>query len=51
MRQTIRLHFREDAVEVDASRFWPNVAVTLQGIPRETCADAALKARQIDGWS
>jgi hypothetical protein len=49
MRQAIRQHFAESAVDVDISRFWPNVAVTLPGISRDVCRDATRDAGRIEG--
>jgi hypothetical protein len=49
MRQAIRQHFTESAVQVDVRRFWPNVAVTLSDISRDVCGDAVLDTRRIDG--
>jgi hypothetical protein len=49
MRQAMRRHFGETDVDVDASRIWPNVAVTIRGLDREACEAAALKVRRIEG--
>jgi hypothetical protein len=49
MRQAIRRHFAESAVQVDVRRFWPNVAVTLSDISRDVCGDAVRDARRIGG--
>jgi hypothetical protein len=49
MRQAIRQHFAESAVQVDVRRSWPNVAVTLSDISRDVCGDAVHDARRIDG--
>jgi hypothetical protein len=49
VRQAMRRHFGETDVDVDASRIWPNVAVTIRGLDREACEAAALKVRRIEG--
>jgi hypothetical protein len=49
VRQAMRRHFGEADVDVDASRVWPNVAVTIRGLDREACEAAALDARRIEG--
>jgi hypothetical protein len=49
VRDAMRQHFSEADVEVDASRVWPNVAVTIRGLDREACEAAALDARRIEG--
>jgi hypothetical protein len=49
MRQAIRRHFRESDVDIDTTRQWPNVAVSLHNLPRQDCAAAVLQARRIDG--
>jgi hypothetical protein len=41
-------HFPHHAATVDA-RAWPQVAVTLHGLPRDICRDAAGAARRIEG--
>ena len=47
--QAMRAHFREHDVIIDPIRFWPQVAVTVHGLDRRTCRDAAARARRIDG--
>lgn len=44
----LRGDFPHHAVTVDA-RAWPQVAVTLHGLPRDTCRAAAGAARRIEG--
>jgi hypothetical protein len=44
----LRRHFPHRAATVDA-RAWPQVAVTLHGLPRDTCRAAAGSARRIEG--
>jgi hypothetical protein len=44
----LRHHFPHHAATVDA-RTWPQVAVTLHGVPRDTCRAAAGSARRIEG--
>lgn len=48
VRQAMRRHFREEAVEVDAARFPPNVLVTLRGIDRATCETAVRDTRDME---
>jgi hypothetical protein len=49
LRQAIRRHFRESAVEVDMRSVWPNVAITLDGVSRDVCGDAVREAWPIAG--
>jgi hypothetical protein len=44
----IRRHFPQHAATVDA-RAWPQVTVTLHGLPRDTCRAATDSARRIEG--
>ncbi|HJT08668.1 MAG TPA: hypothetical protein VJ747_17180 [Stellaceae bacterium] len=44
----LRRHFPDHAATVD-TRAWPQVAVTLHGVPRGTCRAAAGSARRIEG--
>jgi hypothetical protein len=44
----LRRDFPHHAATVDA-RAWPQVAVTLHGLPRDTCRAAAGSARRIEG--
>ncbi|HKW52564.1 MAG TPA: hypothetical protein VJO12_02650 [Stellaceae bacterium] len=44
----LRRHFSRQSATVDA-RAWPQVAVTLHGLPRDTCREAAGAARRIEG--
>src|SRR5690349_5000740 len=44
----LRRDFPHHAATVDA-RAWPEVAVTLHGLPRDTCRAAATSARRIEG--
>jgi len=44
----LRRHFPHHAATVDA-RQWPQVAVTLHGLPRDTCRAATGSARRIEG--
>ena len=44
----LRRHFPHHAASVDA-RAWPQVAVTLHGLPRDTCRAAAGSAQRIEG--
>jgi hypothetical protein len=44
----LRGDFPHHAVTVDA-RAWPEVAVTLHGLPRDTCRAVASTARRIEG--
>jgi hypothetical protein len=44
----LRRHFPHRAASVDA-RAWPQVAVTLHGLPRDTCRAATGSARRIEG--
>jgi len=44
----LRDHFPRRAATVEA-RAWPQVAVTLHNLPRDTCRDAARAARRIEG--
>jgi hypothetical protein len=46
--QRLRDHFPLRAATVEA-RAWPQVAVTLHNLPRDTCRDAAHAARRIEG--
>ncbi|HZB91988.1 MAG TPA: hypothetical protein VE397_11135 [Stellaceae bacterium] len=45
----IRRHFREADVAVNVTQRWPNVAVTLGGIPHAGCVAALHEDRRIDG--
>lgn len=49
LRQAIGRHFRESNVDIDTTQRWPNVAVSLHDVPRESCAAAVSAARRIDG--
>jgi hypothetical protein len=49
VRLAIRRHFSEPAVDVAASRFSSNVAVTIRGLDQEACENATLQARRIEG--
>jgi hypothetical protein len=49
LQQALRRHFRESDVDIDAARQWPNVAVSLHGVPRPICAEAVLEAGHVDG--
>ncbi len=49
LQQALRRHFHESDVDIDAARQWPNVAVSLHGVPRQACAEAVLEARHVDG--
>ncbi|MGO8914730.1 MAG: hypothetical protein ACLQJR_02330 [Stellaceae bacterium] len=49
VRQAIRRHFRESDVDIDTTRRWPNVAVSLHAVPQEDCVAAVREARHIDG--
>lgn len=49
LNQAIRRHFAEGSVTVDTGRQWPNVAVSLLGVPRQACVQAMHEARRIDG--
>jgi hypothetical protein len=42
VRQAMRRHFREDEVEVDTARSWPNVPITLRGLDRAARQPARL---------
>jgi hypothetical protein len=44
----LRRDFPHHAATVD-TRAWPEVAVTLHGLPRDACRDAAGAARRIEG--
>jgi hypothetical protein len=44
----LREHFPGHAATVQARR-WPQVAVTLHNLPRDTCRDAVRAARRIEG--
>ena len=49
MREAIRRHFRESAVEIDMVGHWPNVAVSFGGVSQLACAAAVRQASRIDG--
>ena len=44
----LRRHFPRHAATIDA-RAWPQIAVTLHGLPRDTCRAASATARRIEG--
>ena len=44
----LRRHFPRHAATIDAKR-WPQVQVTLHGLPRDICIDAARDAARIEG--
>jgi hypothetical protein len=49
LRRDVRRHFLGHAVTVDPSGFPARVAVTIHGLDRSACLDAASVARRIEG--
>jgi len=49
LRHALRRHFHEAGVDVDTTRFWPDVVVSLRGMTQEECIAALHEARRIDG--
>jgi hypothetical protein len=49
LRQAIVRHFDRQRVLVDMTSHWPNVSVTLRNLDRDTCIDASVAARRIEG--
>ena len=47
-RRAILRHFRDHAASLDAG-LWPQVSVTLHGLDRTICRDAATVARRMEG--